>query len=437
MLNYIIVGTGPAAIAAAEAIRQKDKNANITLIGEEKHGFYSRPGLAYYLSGEISERQLFLRKAESFNHLKTRAVALHPEAHQLVTEDGCVHPFDRLLLATGSTATRLSIPGSDLDGVLTLDNLEDARGMISMSRISKSAVVVGGGITALEIVEALVTRGVKTHYLLRSDRYWPCVLDEVESAIVEKRLKERGVQLYCQAPLSRIIGKDHRISAVEAAGGEKIGCQLLAVAIGVQPRTELAASAGLRTERGILTDEFLQTSASDVYAAGDVVQAFDISSGKSVLDTLWRKAVVQGQVAGRNMAGEHIPYHTGVPFNVTRLAGLTTTIIGSVGQGDNRDKDLLSIARGDSETWRQIPQVMAVQWDFKVNRTRVMVGRSSIVGAVVMGDQTLSRPLHELIAGKVDITPIRHRLFLPGAPLADIILEFWLEWSHNHEKLPK
>lgn len=433
--NYIIVGTGPSAIAAAEAIREKDHNSNITLIGEDKNGFYSRPGLAYYLSGEISERQLFLRKAESFHQIKTRAVALRPEAHQIITEDGRSFAYDRLLLATGSTANKISIPGSDLEGVVALDNLEDARQMISMTRQSKSAVVVGGGITALEIVEALVTRGVKTHYLLRSDRYWPCVLDRMESAIVEKRLKDRGVQIYYQCPLSRIIGKGNRVAAVETADGEKIDSQLVAVAIGVQPRLELAASAGLRTERGILTDEFLQTSAPDIFAAGDVAQAFDISSGKSVLDTLWRKAIVQGQVAGKNMAGERIPYHKGVPFNVTRLAGLTTTIIGNVGQNDDKDEDLMSIARGDSETWRQLPQVMAIQWDFKVNRTRVMVGRNSVTGAVIMGDQTLSRPLHELIANKVDITAIRPRLFLPGAHLVDIILEFWLQWSRNREKL--
>jgi len=167
-----------------------------------------------------------------------------------------------------------------------------------------------------------------------------------------------------------------------------------------------------------------------VFAAGDVAQVFDSFSGKTVLNTLWGVAVAQGRVAGQNMAGGRTPYRKEVPFNVTRLAGLTTTIIGTVGRG--ADEDLLSIARGDSETWRYLPDVIAVQTDFDVNRLRIVMGSQTILGAVVMGEQSLSRPLHHLIAPQVDITSIRARLLAPHAPLADLITDFWLTWRRHH-----
>ena len=115
---------------------------------------------------------------------------------------------------------------------------------------------------------------------------------------------------------------------------------------------------------------------------------------------------------------------------MTRLAGLTTTIVGTVGKG--QDDDLLGIARGDSETWRQLPDAIIAQQDFEVNRLRVMVGERTILGAIIMGDQTLSRPLHTLVEQGVDITPICSRLLNCETPLADLIADFWLKWKYDH-----
>jgi NADPH-dependent 2,4-dienoyl-CoA reductase/sulfur reductase-like enzyme len=166
-----------------------------------------------------------------------------------------------------------------------------------------------------------------------------------------------------------------------------------------------------------------------VYAAGDVAQVFDPFSGKSVLDTLWGVAVAQGRIAGRNMAGQAIAYRKSVPFNVTRLAGLTTTLIGTVGRG--RDADLPGIARGDSETWRQLPDALVAQNAFDVNRLRLLVGEHHLLGAVVMGDQTLSRSLYDLVAHQADIRPIRAQLLQPMARLGDLIAHFWTKWRER------
>jgi NAD(P)H-nitrite reductase large subunit len=317
-----------------------------------------------------------------------------------------------------------------VEGVVKLDDMEDARQILGRCRRMRAAVVVGGGITALEIVEGLRARGVKTHYLLRRDRYWGNVLDETESGIVEQRLQEEGVQIHYHTEVDEILEKRGRVTGVMTKDGQHIKCSIFAIAVGVRPRVELARAAGLKIDRGVLVNEYLESDNSDIFAAGDVAQVFDPFSGQAILDTLWGLAVAQGRVAGSNMAGQRIPYRKGVPFNVTRLAGLTTTIIGTVGRG--RDEDLLGIARGDSETWRQLPDAMAAQRDFDVNRLRILVGDRTLIGAVVMGDQTLSQPLHRLIAHQVDVTAIRHKLLEPAAQLGDSLVQFWTEWRGHH-----
>jgi len=428
MMNYVVIGSGAAGIAAVEGIRRIDPSGKIHLISDEPEGYYSRPGLAYFLTGELVERQLYPFTEADFQRLDVervgeRVLRLHPESHKIELQNGEAIPYNRLLVATGARAATLNLPGSDALGVVKLDNILDARIIIKIARKARRAIVVGGGITALEIVEGLVARKVKVHYFLRGDRYWSNVLDETESRVVENRLQEEGVKIHYHTELAEILTKRGRVAAVRTRDGHEIKSDMVAVAVGIRPHKELAADCGIQTDRGIIVNERLQTSEPDIYAAGDVAQVYDPVSGSYVLDSLWGLARNQGTVAGLNMAGENHTYRKPVPFNVTRLANLTTTIIGTVGKGV--DKDLVGIARGDSETWRQLPEAIAAQSDFDVNRLRVLVGQHTLVGAVVMGDQTLSRPLQHLVARKVDITAYREGLLQPGAPIGDLVADMW------------
>ena len=431
--RYVIIGSGMAGLSAIDALRERDTRADITLVAEEPHGFYSRPGLAYYLTDTIPEKQLFPRTQGELrdlrvNWLKTQATRLLPDAHQVILANGSTLTYDRLLLATGSRAVPPDFTGGDLQGVVKLDNLDDARHILKLSKRGRTAVVVGGGITALELVEGLLSRRLKTHYFLRGDRYWGNVLDETESRIVESRLKHEGVILHYHTQVKLALGKKGKLIGVETTTGETVSCDVLAIAIGTRPRVELVREAGLKLDRGVLVDEFMQTSAPDVYAAGDVAQVHDPRSGRSVLDTLWSAALAQGRAAGANMAGDRAPYLKSVALNVTRLAGLTTTIIGAVGTG--RDEDLVTIARGDSEAWRVTPDAWVVAETEDVNRIRLLIGERAIVGAVVMGDQTASRPLHRLIEAQVDIMPIRAALVANGASALPLIMNFYRQWIH-------
>jgi NADPH-dependent 2,4-dienoyl-CoA reductase/sulfur reductase-like enzyme len=433
--DFVIVGSGVAGLAAAETLRARAPGASITLVSEDPAGFYSRPGLAYYLSGAIPDEQLFPRSPEALRALgltwvQARVDGVEPAAQRLVLADGRRLPYDRLLLAPGAHAAPPDFPGGDLDGVVTLDSLDDARRIVKRARHGTHAVVVGGGITALELAEGLHARGCHVHYLLRGARYWANVLDAEESQLVEDRLRAAGITLHHYTQIREAQGVRGKLVAVETTAGARIPCQILAVAIGTRPRLELARGAELAVERGILTDSALQTSVPGIYAAGDVAQARDPRTGKATLDTLWATARAHGEVAALNMVGTPTVYQCRVAMNVTLLAGLPTTIIGSVGGGD--DPDLVAIGRGDSETWRDAVPAWVVVDRQEVNRVRVLLGERVIQGALLMGDQGLSRPLQHLIAAEADMTPIRADLLTPGANVPRLLQAFWEEWEAIH-----
>lgn len=439
-MEYIIVGSGVAGISAIEAIRSVDTAGEITLIGSDPHGHYSRPGLAYYLTGEIPDKVLFSKRPEDFQNLGVQPLhgtvkrILRAEQHVELEGREYVH-YDRLLLAVGALAVPLDVPGSQLDGVFKLDHLIDARQIVKNAKRGKIAVVVGGGITALEIVEGLVAHGMKVHYLLRGDRYWSNVLDLQESKIIEQRLMQEGVELHFNVEIAEINGQQNRVSSVRLKNNTSLQCDMLAYAIGVQPQTHLAKQAALEVDRGILVDEYMQTNDPNIFAAGDVAQIYDPLLKRSVIESLWSPSREQGTTAGLNMAGRKKTYTKSVALNVTRLAGLTTTIIGTVGQG--QDLDLTGIARGDSETWHQLPDSTVAQSGFDVNHVRVMVGEQTLLGAVVMGDQTLSNPLQKIISNKVNISSIREDLLDPKANIAEVLVRFWVNYKEHKLKVEK
>jgi NAD(P)H-nitrite reductase large subunit len=276
--------------------------------------------------------------------------------------------------------------------------------------------------------EGLRARGLQVHYFLRGDRYWSNVLDEAESRIIEHRLVEEGVVLHFKMEAAEILGWGGKVSGLRTTNGYELRCGLVATGIGVKPRLELAQTANLAVERGILVNENLQSSDPDIFAAGDVAQVYHPAMGRSVIDNLWTPGRDQGRAAARNMSGHREPYDRAIAVNVLRLVGIMLTIIGSVGSG--RDEDLVSVARGSSETWLQLPNTIAMASGNEINQLRLMVGERTLAGALVLGDQKLSLLLQELIGMRVDISPIRAQLLQPGAPLGQIVMEYWSGMKH-------
>jgi len=430
--RYVIVGSGIAGLAAAEALREGQPQADITMVSEEGHNFYSRPALPYLLRGDIPEKQLFIRSRDDLNSLKLNR--LHAQVEELACDrqelllaGGQRVHYDRLLLATGALAVKPPYIKAPLAGLVKLDSLDDTRHILKTARRGQTAVVVGGGITALELVEGLRARRMRVHYFLRGARYWSDILDEAESQIVLERLQHDGVTIHTNTQVKQVFGNGGRLTDVETEAGTRIGCHVLAYAIGVRPRVDLARAAGLKVDKGIVADAFLQTSQPGVFVAGDVAQV-----GNAPLDVLWPTALAQGRVAGANMAGAKRPYVKGTACNVTMLTGLKVTIIGAVGGGkggDERDRDLVAIVRGDSESWRYQPRAAVVSEEHDVNRVRLFVGDRQIVGALIMGDQSWSRPLQRLIAAGADITPVRPHLLGDATTAFASLARFYEHWE--------
>jgi NAD(P)H-nitrite reductase large subunit/NAD-dependent dihydropyrimidine dehydrogenase PreA subunit len=426
--SHVLVGSGPGAITAAETIRRIDAGAKITIVSDDPHGYYSRPGLAYYLAKDVPESRLFPDSPEDFASLdvdlvRARVARVDARGHRIRLADGAEISYDRLLLATGSRAIPAEVPGNDLDGVVKLDDLEDARDIIRRSRRAKAAVVVGGGITAIEIVEGLRARGVRVHYFMRKDRYWSNVLSQAESDLVQRGLHDQGVQIHDHTNLGRIEGRDGKVTGVVTDRGETIACEIVAIALGVMPQKSLGEEAGLECARGVLVDPYLRSSDEDIYAAGDVAELRESPHGHSTLDVLWNSAIAKGRVAGTNMVlGPTATYEPEPPLNVTRLAGFDVTIIGVV--GDGKGSDLKGLSRGDSQTWGELGEETVVESQEGRDHLRLALRNDAIAGAVVMGDQEISFHLGELISMGVSVSEILPRLRTPAAPLAEIIRAF-------------
>jgi nitrite reductase (NADH) large subunit len=431
MAHFSIIGMGAAGLGAAETIRRHQPSATITMIADDPHGYYSRPGLAYALTEEVPEAQLYPIDRKRWHELRVQrvhgqAVRLVPADRQVVMANGQRLSYDALLLATGSTAVPLNVPGSDLDGVVTLDSLADMRRIVRFARRAREAVVVGGGITALEIVEGLRAQRVRVHYFMRGDRYWRSVLDESESHIIEERLAREGVIIHRNTEVAQILGQRdwlgrQHILGVETTDGQRVRCQVVGAAIGVRPRLDMVDGTGIQVDRGILVNERLETNVPGIYAAGDVAQVCDPLTGHAQLDVLWPVAVAQGRIAGANMSGVPATYDRGVPLNVTRLAGLLVTLIGAVGTRREPDADLLTISRGESEVWRGIPNVIVVHDQHEVNRQRLSIKDNRLVGAIIIGDQSFSRTIYRLIRDQVDVTRYLAALQAPHVNLAHVL----------------
>lgn len=443
-IRHLIIGNGAAGMSAAEEIRRRDSQADITLVSDEPFAMYSRPGLAYLLTDEIPEPRVFCRTPEYYAEhrlrlLFARAAALDLEHRQVQLSDGENLAFDRLLLATGSSAVPATFPGSALDGVVYLDTLNNVRDIVRrIENGARAAVIVGGGITAMELAEGLAHRHLTVHYLLRKKTIWSALLTPEESQIVESHARTLGIQIHYNEEIAEIVGMHGRVKSVVTTGGQRIACDVVGAAIGVRPNIALAKNAGLKVDRAIVVNEFLETSAPGVFAAGDAAQVFDHWSGEYRVDDLWPSAIQAGRAAGANMAGASVPYIKGVPFNAALLFGVHLTAIGQAGvgarNGDDANEMLQYQSRGSSEVWWARPGAVPYTsaWSHQGdNSLRLVLRGNQIVGALILGVQDLADPLRDLIGQRVDISPIRSRLQMNDALLGQTVRAFWQQWQHS------
>lgn len=333
-MKYIIVGNSAAGIAAAESIRHIDGDGKITIISEETHHPYCRIFLPQLITGEKTINDILIRPEAFYEEkrieliTKKRVVHLDGENRVLHLDDGQVIKGDRILVATGGRPLLPSIEGIGLDGVLTARNYADALVLREKGMKAGRVVVVGAGFVALKIAEALHKIGLEVVIIKRS-RFIRKMMDEEGSEMLEQAARRSGIKVQFATSVNKILGKGS-VEGVLLEGDEVIACDMVVMAMGVNPRLDLVKNSAIETEDGIIVDEFMETKVPGIFAAGDVAQVYDPCSGTKEVNALWPNAVYEGKCAGFNMAGLRRPYAGGTAKNTGTFFGLGVASAGWV-----------------------------------------------------------------------------------------------------------
>jgi 3-phenylpropionate/trans-cinnamate dioxygenase ferredoxin reductase subunit len=399
---FVIVGASLAGAKAAETLREEGFDGRVVLIGEEAERPYERPPLSKdYLRGEAENKPYVHDEsfyAERDIELRTSTVvqAIDPSASQITIEGDEALTFDRLLLTTGAQPRRLSLPGGDLDGVLYLRSIEDSEAIRERIDRGGRLVTIGAGWIGAEVAASAKQRGCDVTIVEMAEVPLQRVLGSELGAIYRDIHTDHGVRFIGEASVEAIDG-DASVAAVRLAGDRRIEADFVVVGVGVEPRVGLAQAAGLKLDNGVLCDEYLRTSAENIYAAGDVANAQHPFLGTSIRVEHWANALNQAPAAARNMLGrgeayERLPYFFSDQYDV-----------GMEYSGYATDWDEV-VFRGDP----QIREFIA----FWLKDDRVLAGMNVNVWDVTDDIQALIR------AGR----PIdRARLADPDTPLAELL----------------
>ena len=339
MAKYLIVGGSAAGIGAVEAIREVDQTGSVTIISEEPCPQYSRPMISDFVSGKADFHKMQCRnddfwkenKIEALTDKKATALNLTEKTVQL--ESGEKVAYEKLLLATGGKPFVPKMEGSDKDGVFTFTTIKDAQRLAAKidSINAKAAVVIGAGLIGISVTEALMKRGLKVTMVELQEKILSLLLDAKASDLVEGVVKKAGVDIVTGQSVQKILGKPGNegiVGGVILTKGDQVPCDLVIVAIGVVPRIELVTGTAVKTNRGIVVDDMMQTNVPDVYASGDVAEAYDFILDQNRLLPLWPLAVLEGQVAGYNMAGKKTSYTGGTNMSSLKYFGIPIVSIG-------------------------------------------------------------------------------------------------------------
>jgi NADPH-dependent 2,4-dienoyl-CoA reductase/sulfur reductase-like enzyme len=332
--SYIIIGAGLSGASAVEGIRERDRQGSILLLGAETDPPYDRPPLSKQLwtgGKTVAEIALhddaFYRAQRVALRLGIEVVQIDLERHSIADSQGNAYRYQRLLLATGATPKRLSVPGGDLAGISYYRTLHDYRELRGAAAAGKSAVVIGGGFIGSEIAASLCANGVAVTMVFPSAWLASRVFPESLGRTLTAHYRGKGVEVHAgDVPLS--IQREGTGYVARTRGGRELHADLVVVGIGVMPDIALARAAGLTTGDGVLVNEFLQTSNADVYAAGDIACFPEANLGPRRVEH-WDNALNQGKHAGRNMAGAREPF-TYMPFFFSDLFEFGYEAVGDV-----------------------------------------------------------------------------------------------------------
>ena len=383
---YAIVGGGVAGFTAAQALRNAAPTAEVHIFTEESYPYYRRPMLWEFIAGKVEEDAVFHRPLSWYNehniqlHLDTVVTALDPQAHQLGLADGTTVTYDRLLLATGARPFIPSCMGSEQAGVFTLRTLDDALAIKAYATLVPSATVIGGGLLGLETARALHSAGLDVTVI----EYFPYLLPrqmDIEGArVLQSLLEQQGLRVITSGQTHQIVGEG-RCTGVRLEDGRAVEGELVLFSTGIRSETSLALTADIDTNRGVLVDDHLQTSAADVFAVGDVAEFEGQVYG------IIPPAIEQARIAAANMVrlGSAV-YRGTLPSTTLKIAGVELTCLGRSLEEDDPYTVLRSVNLSDGQY------------------RKLVLDQGHVVGAILLNDRKAVRPVTQLIEQGVDVS---------------------------------
>jgi NAD(P)H-nitrite reductase large subunit len=332
---YLIIGQGAAGTSAAKILRQLDPAAPVTMVTAEEDYFYNRIDLPDIIAGKYEPAASELQGIEGFRTLGitcrmgVSVQAIHAQQKIAQLASGEELKYGKLLFATGSAPLVPRLPGIEARGVYPLWTMAQARRIAWAARDASKAVVIGAGLIGLKMAVALASRGLKVTVIEKLPQIMPRQLDDAAATIVGDALRSAGIGLMLNTEAGRILSGSGVVAAVEA-GGKRLACQIVILAVGVKPNAELAKRAGVAVNLGVVVDKYQQTSIANIYAAGDVAETLDPLTGKPTVPAIWPVAIRQGEVAGHNMAGRPMEYEGLLAMNAVEIAGIPLISIGDI-----------------------------------------------------------------------------------------------------------
>jgi len=334
-MHHLIIGAGPAAVSAAEQIKKLDARSEVTMLAAEDVPPYSRMAIPYYLVGNIQQEGTYLRKnAGHFDNLgisvrHARANGIDARAKQVSLAGGDSVAYDKLLIATGATATKPPISGIDLEGVHNCWSLADAHKIIEKAKPGSNVVLMGAGFIGCIILESLAKNKVNLTVIEMENRMVSRMTNRTMGTMIKDWCIDQGIKVMTSTKVDRIDQGAGSSLSVTTNTGESIPADLVICATGVRSNTAFLDGSNINIDMGIVVGDFMETSLPDVYAAGDVAQGKDFSTGEYYVQAIQPTAVEHGKIAAQSMVSGHISATPGnVNMNVLDTVGLISTSFG-------------------------------------------------------------------------------------------------------------
>jgi len=425
-VDFLIIGGSAAGTTAAEVIRGLKPQTSITIVTDELHEEYSRVLLPHYIRGKVHRDQVILKNPnwyleKNIGLLKgSRVKSLKTDAKIAILVNDEEIKYGKVLIAIGGYVIKLQVPNSKLQNILYMRTLEDADAIVKASKQAKKAVIIGGGFIGLEFASCFKVNGVnEIVVLVREPYYWAGKLDEASSKVLVRVLERNGVKVLTGEEVDRIEpGRGQSLpQTVITKSGKKFDADVVGVGIGIKSDLSFLAGSGVKIDRGIVANEYLETNVADVYAVGDCAQFKDVIFEREHIVGNWANATSQGNAVGRTMAGVRTVFETASSYSInffdpsthSKISGQASSGPGGscsfIGVTDEKFADKI-IVRGSVEEGK-MARIFIKEYPstHSINSGQASSGSTTrIVGATIINDPSEVSPISAAVRSKTDVS---------------------------------